>query len=733
MTVEPIRERSSKNTIVAQNLFASAISSTLTVVFCLSYAALIFSGALSPWFSYGVTITFLSSAVTGVVVALRSSLPFTLAGPEAATSAVTATLAAAAAERLQSHGVSGNLPVQVLMVLAIGSALAGLLLCGLGLTKAGRLVRFIPYPVIGGFLGASGWLILSGAFRITADHSLSVANLEYLMSVTNLAKLLAASGVAFALFVGRYFLRNVFALIGILLSSIIIVHLVLLLSGISLAEAQASGWLFWPQSSAPLADLLLFKEFRGFPWSVLLSLSGDLLAVVFVTTISLLLNITGIELATEREADLDRELNALGIATVASAALGGYVGCVSLSRTILNRAAGASGRLSGFIVAAASAVMVAISPGFLAYIPKCMLGGLLFYIGFELVYRWLISSSRQLQLGDYLSLGAIAIIIINWGFVYGVLIGLLIGCIAFAVNASRVNAIKFSFNGTNYRSSLDRSAAHLAILNEAGKKIQGVKLQGYLFFGSAYQLYQYVKELLANEPNCQFLIFDFRLVTGIDGSAIQSFKQIKRTADGRGVTIVFVNLAGELDRAFRTNHFLSPNIILASDLDHALEACENAIIAEFSSTSSEAEDFEGWLADALGGAEMAALLAKHCRRIEVRSGGVIARQDEAADSMHFILKGRVGVIVKSEHGGPIRVRSLGPRTTIGEMGLLSRRRRSATIEAEVAAVLYELRIEAYERIEGENPAVSHALLKYVVEVMSERLSFANRVMGILQH
>jgi SulP family sulfate permease len=728
-------EPSSRGTIVAaatQNVFASVISSTLTIAFCLSYAALIFSGPLSLWLTYGVTISFLSAAISGFVVALRSSLPFTLAGPDSATSAVTATLAAATAERLQSHGVSGHLIEPVLIVLAIGAALAGCLLCGLGLTRAGRVIRFVPYPVIGGFLGASGWLIVSGAFQVTTDRGLNIANSDLLMNVSSLAKLMAVGGIAIALFIGRYRIRNAFALPGILLISIATVHLVFLLSGISLDEARSNGWLFQSHLAPTLAPQWGFEEFRRFPWNLLPSLSGDLLAVVFVTAISLLLNITGIELATQRETDLDRELNALGIANVASATLGGYVSCVSLSRSILNHAAGASGRLSGLIVAAVSAVMLATGPGFLAYIPKCALGGLLLYIGFDLMYRWLIASSRQLLPIEYVSLAAIAIIIINWGFVSGVLIGLIIGCATFALNASRVNAIKFSFDGTNYRSSLDRSVADLAVLNEGGRKIQGLSLQSYLFFGSAYQLYQHIKGLLADETDCLFLVFDFRLVTGIDSSATHSFRQIKRAADDRGAKLVFVNLARELDKAFRTTRFLSRDIIVASDLDHALEACENTIITEARSKTSEEESFEGWLTEALNDAENAAILAKHCNRIEVRSGEVIARQDQPADSMHFILEGRVGIIVKLQDGRSVRVRSLGPRTTIGEMGLLGRRARSATIEAEVPTILYELRIGAYERIKSENPAVSHALVNYVVAVMSERLTFANRVIGILQ-
>ena len=47
-------------------------------------------------------------------------------------------------------------------------------------------------------------------------------------------------------------------------------------------------------------------------------------------------------------------------------------------------------------------------------------------------------------------------------------------------------------------------------------EIQGMALQSYLFFGSANRLYQHVKALLAQQPDCRFLIFDFQRVTGID-------------------------------------------------------------------------------------------------------------------------------------------------------------------------------------------------------------------------
>jgi SulP family sulfate permease len=78
------------------------------------------------------------------------------------------------------------------------------------------------------------------------------------------------------------------------------------------------------------------------------------------------------------------------------------------------------------------------------------------------------------------------------------------------------------------------------------------------------------------------------------------------------------------------------------------------------------------------------------------------------------------------------VRSLGFHSTIGEMGLISRQMRSATIKAEADSIHYALSIDAYERITCENPALRQALLTYVVGVMTDRLSFASKAMGVLR-
>jgi len=713
-----------------EDLSAGAICSVLSIAYSLSYATLIFSGPLSQWLGYGMVVTLLSASVGTFVIGLRSSLPFTIAGPDSSTSVVMAALVTAFVQRLVAEGATEDLLQRAIIVMALSTALTGTLLLALGATRAGRAIRFVPYPVIAGFLGATGWLIVVAGAQLATGQSVTDNTLGALFDLLIGAKFLAGAALAIALFLAQRYLPSSFALPGTLLAGVAVVHIGLLSSGITLVEAQADGWMFSPQTHVGLTSPWHSDELRQLPWELLPSLFGNLVSVMFVTAITMLLNTSAIELATQREADLDRELKWHGIANLLIAALGGYVSITSMSRTTVNYLAGATGRLSAMAVAAIAAAATVVNPSFLGYVPKSVLGGLLLYLGADLLYRWLVESARRLAFLEYLSLLSIAFIIVEWGFVAGLLIGVVIGCATFALSASRIPAIKFSFDGSEYHSSLDRGPEELAILADHGRELQGMSLQGYLFFGSASRLHEHIKSLLAARPECRFLLFDLRLVTGIDSSATHSFRQIKQSADRHGARLVLVNMTLEIQRIFRNAGLISADVAVASDLDHALELCEDAIIKADQPSGSETESLNDWLVHVVG-SEHAAHLAQECERLEVASGAIIAVEGEPADSMHFIFQGRVSIVVDGGNGRKVRLRSLGRHTTIGEMGLITCQPRSATIEAEVPSVLYVLKAHAFERIRRTNPALCQALLTYVIRVMAERLSFANRSIGAL--
>ncbi len=525
--------------------------------------------------------------------------------------------------------------------------------------------------------------------------------------------------------------RSAFGLPAILVGGVIAAHIAFWVIGISPEEARAAGWTFQPPPSTIMLPWSL-PELARYPWHLVPDMLGNLIAVIFVTASSTLFNTTGIEVAAHREADLERELNITGLANILTGALGGYAGCISVSRSILNVTTGGTGRLSGLTVAAISVLMLAVAPELLGYMPKFVLGGLLIYLGADQLHKWIVESRRRLSKTEYVSLLAIIVIIVQWGFVAGVLIGVIIGCATFAFSAARIEAVKYGFDGTEYRSSLDRSRDDLAVLADHGGKIQGLNLQSYLFFGSANRLYQHVKALLARHPECRYLLFDFKLVTGIDSSAAYSFAQIKRSADERDIKLVLVHLPPQAEKALRSSGFVTADVSIAPELDHALESCENEIIAEHQGRQQEEASLRDWFTQILGSDKDAADLMHRCQRIEVDAGEIIVRAGDAADSMHFILDGRVGIMIPAEEGRTTRVRSLGRYTTIGEMGLVSHAPRSATIQAEVASTLYVLNTHQFEAIRDDDPELSHKLLTYFVSVMAERLTFANRTIAVLR-
>ena len=220
----------------------------------------------------------------------------------------------------------------------------------------GALSASCPYPVIGGFLGATGWLMITGAMQVVTDQRPTLANLGAFVDAAPWQKLAAGAVVAVALHLLLRRSKSPFVMPGVLLAAFVVAHIVVLPAARHSPRAQASGWMFDLQ---PGAEAELAVEIRAalhtFPWTALPALAGDLLAVMFVTIINLLLNTTGIEIATRTEANIERDLKVLGVANIVTAAFGGYVSCTSLSRSMLVRTAGATSRLAGLTVAAISA------------------------------------------------------------------------------------------------------------------------------------------------------------------------------------------------------------------------------------------------------------------------------------------------------------------------------------------------------------------------------------------
>lgn len=720
----------------ARSISGGVVTALVSLVYGLSFSALLFSGELAYGLSRGIGSVLVGLAVTTLVVALFSSFRFAVAGPDSNAAAVSAGMLAVLGHELAASVPPDTAVVNVLYMLAFTSCVTGVCLYLLGLLRAGRWIRFVPYPVIGGFIASAGWLMAVGALRVITGEQMSFANISILAQPPVMYQV--AAGVVWMIVLWAVLSRitHYLALPVMLLAGTIACHALLAAAGLDFAEARAAGWLFsvsegmefWYPWNA--SDLALIE------WGVLGSHLGSMGTVVVVTTLTILLNATGIELATHIDADLDRELRVEGGANVAAAICGGFLGYLSFSRSMINYRMGADSRLAGVVVALAAFLFVLAGIWMVSYLPKPILGGLLLYLGFALCYDWAVRSRRRISRLDHLAILLIFLVILVWNFVSGVLVGVAVGCVMFVANYSRVKVIKHSVSGAEYRSSHERSQDELQVLREHGEAIRIFVLQSFIFFGMADRLYRAVMEqaFIETAETPRFLVFDFRLVHGIDSSAVTSFRKIAFAARAAGTRVVATGISAELGREFGADEATElREVRLFPDLDRGVEWCESELIAAYpAAVPGEDEDILPWLTRELGDAAQAQELAAYLRRRELAADEQLCRQDDAADEMYFIERGRVRIELELPGGRRQRLRTLGRRTVLGEMGLYRDSSRSASVYAEQASVVYSLSRESLERMQAERPALAALFNAAIVRTLANRLAFANSLVAALQ-
>ena len=114
----------------------------------------------------------------------------------------------------------------------------------------GRAIRYVPYPVVGGFLGATGCLIVLGAIRVITGNRLQFTTLGQFANLLTVSELSAACAMALVLYLTWHRSRSSFGLPAILVGGVIAAHIAFWLVGIPSAEAQASGWTFQPRRTS---------------------------------------------------------------------------------------------------------------------------------------------------------------------------------------------------------------------------------------------------------------------------------------------------------------------------------------------------------------------------------------------------------------------------------------------------------------------------------------------------
>lgn len=706
------------------NVFAGATTGLVTLTYSVSFAALIFSGSLAPYFSQGVTSALISSLITGIWVTCKSAFPFAIAGPDSNSAAILALMAFGIAEQLHKKHVTNVLPT-VWTAIALSSILTGLVLYAIGKSRSARWARFIPYTVMGGFLAGTGWLITRSSFKVMAGVPLEWDELPHLFQRDVIIYWLSGLIFSIATILVTKYIRHVLVMPVMLLTTIILFDILwrLFKGGVN----SPQGWFI---ESIPNQHIWnSWISTAQIDWQVLLHESGTLLAMIIVVLIAILLNATGIEIAVQRDCNLDEELCINGIANIFAGMCGGMVGNFSLNRSLLNRSAGASCRIAGLTTAAFCGLILLFGTSILTYIPRFVLGGLLLTIGFKLLYEWVYAAWFRFPHLEYALiitiLGSIAI----WGFIAGVGIGIVISCALFAFNYSRHQVIRHTLEGATHKSKVQRPEPEQRLLRDKGDHIYILLLQGYIFFGTANALLERIRQRLQNLdlPTIEFLILDFRLVNGLDSSVVLSFLKIQQLANSHQLKLILTHLDDNILHQLQRGGCIHKDdtfIQIFPDLDRGIEWCENQILETHAFRRRRVLPLALQLNELFANSDSCSCFMTYLEKVQVNTDEILFNQNDFSDTLYFVESGQITTFLQLNDGQTRRLQTLGAGTIVGETAFYLNTTHKTSGIADQESKIYYLTKTNLNKMQQENPQVSVAFQEFLIRQLSERLIYA---------
>jgi SulP family sulfate permease len=710
-------------------LLSGIIAGIVTLISSVSFAALIFHGALTPYISSGITILISTAVVAGSLYTLTTSARPVVALPDDDTAPVLALMVTLIIASFPEGTPGDVLFVTTFGALAFTALLTGIVMTALGYFRLGSLVRYLPYSVMGGYFAGGGWLLIQGALRVVSDLPLASAQ-DYLalLSVDLLVRWVPALLTAVFL---RWAIRNWHKSLAMPISMFLLVTIfysVAALVGLSPDDLMAEGWLVgpFPDAQPKLFNPVLFQRSADLDWTLVIAHLSSIGTVIMLSAVSLMLTASGLSVMQRNNFDINKELMAAGFANTVSGIGGGLIALPSMSMTELAMTVGApKSRLVGLVVALFCAAMLFYGMSLIAWFPKPALAGLLIFLGMSLLERWLIEARSQLPKLEYLVVVFIVLVVAVVGFLEGVMVGLLAAIVLFVINYSRINVVRYALTGKERGSNVERNSAEDKFLRDNGEQTLILKLQGYLFFGTAAELARRIEERLADKEltPLRYAVLDFAQVSEMDSSAALSFMKLAQDASQANFFLLLTGLSTTMHDRLMGSWFESEStsyVQLMPDLDHGIEWCEERILKE-QSLSEAHEGIMQQLSRFLPSGDDDKILNEYLELRQVEPGDLLAKQDAPSDEMFLLQSCTASVYLDTSSGKKHRIRRAGAGTVFGEVGFYLGTPRTASVIIDTGGELFVLSQESNARLEKEHPHIAAALHKFMIRVITRRL------------
>lgn len=476
---------SSKLSTLKGDVFGAIIASIIAFPQALAFGVASGLGA-----SAGIWGAIILSLIAGV---LGCNLPF-ISGPTGPVAIVTAVIVA---------GVSGNI-ANVLPILFM----AALFQIIISMTPVPRMIKYVPYPVISGFLTGIGLIIIILQLSPLLGGEVFSSTIKALMyyprlfTSINLHALGLGVGTLFLLFftprfITKFVPAQLLALILMTFAAYFLGADVEKISGVSFSLPQAH-----------IPHFTLEGIMRDIPTA---------LTLAFIASSESLLTGIIMDSLTKIKHNSKRLIAAQGVGNLFCALTGSMFGTAATMRSVAAVKAGATTRISAILCSLMLAVVLFKFTGFIAQIPICVLAAILIKIGYDILDLKVLKVLKYAPKDDLYVLITVLFLTVFYNLIFALGIGVILAAILYAKRIADNTNIKVNKYQPEAYSQFETK-----IERESHYKIRILHIDGQFFFGSITQIVSHFDQMLETE----YIILNYSSNAELDMSAIFALEDI---------------------------------------------------------------------------------------------------------------------------------------------------------------------------------------------------------------
>ena len=721
--------KETKNKYFKINEFIGGFSALLVALpSAIAYGIIIFSGLGEAYTRQAALVGIIGTIIFSIFASIFGKTPGMITAPSAPASAV---LSAYVMELVHRKNVSLEyIPIFVTLT----ALFAGILQLATGKAGGGKLVKYIPYPVVTGYLGSVGILIMLGQLPKLlgfAKAAQIISGLSTLSYQNYIHLIIGGSTILAMVLIIRISKKIPPAIFALSIGAITFFTLGYFERG--LFSLKSNPYVIGQISVSPLEFVHnisnTWKLIAGFDMDLVLNLIVPVVTLAFVLSIDTLKTCIVHDTLMQTRHDSNRELMGQGIANIVSSLVGGIPGSGTMGPTLVNLNSGGKTKLSGALVGVFATLILFFVPQILAWIPISALAGVLIVLGFRMLdwnsFKLLKNSSTIIDFG-------VIVVVIVSALIYDLVTaagtGIGMAILLYIREQVRSNVVHRKFFGDQKFSKKRRLPSEIQILEKRGKSTLVLELQGQLFFGTTDQLFTVLESYLTRT---KYIILDMRKVLSVDFTAAHMLAQIHSRIEANGGSLLLSSIPLDLPSGQNVREYLlhlgfseSKTLHFFNDLETALEFVEDAILTDefqealvspLEMNLNEFEFFDGV------SPKLMRKLSKHFHEKKFSNGEPIFCKGDMGDEIYFIRKGDVKIIIPLAPEQNLLITIFSQGDFFGDIAFLDSDCRSANAIADGEVSLYYLSRKEFEKIVHKYPELGSLFYEKLARAISTRL------------